>query len=83
MDPYGEETAGLSPLSSGVPARGVLFLLAEPPAKPALDTLPASVLGSLPEAAATVPVAACCVHPSSLPAGQAEPHVLSGKISAG
>lgn len=77
------EAAGLSPLSVGASARGVLFVLAEPPAKPALDTLPASVLGSLPEAAATAPVAACYLHPSSLPAERAEPHMLSGKISAG
>lgn len=77
------ETAGLSLLSIGASARGVLFVLAEPPAKLALDTLPASVLGSLPETAATTPVAACYLHPSSLPAEQAESHMLSGKVNAG
>lgn len=47
--------AGLSPFSLDACARGEHFFLAEPPAKLVLDTVPASVLGQLPNTAATVP----------------------------
>lgn len=76
------EIAGHSQLRTGTSARGELFALAEPPVKLTLDTLPASVLGSLPETSATAPVAACYLHPFYLPAEQAEHHLISGKVSA-
>lgn len=75
------ETAGLSLPNVGASASGVLLVLAEPLAKLALDTLPLcwdQCQGPLPP-----PLLRCLpLASSSLAAEQAEPHMLSGKISA-
>lgn len=74
------EAAELSTLSTGSPARGVLFVQAEPLARLVLDT---SCLGAgvTPETMASTPRAACSWIP--VPASWAGwARVLSGEISA-
>lgn len=67
------EVAGLSQFSLDACARGEHFVLAEPPAKLMLDTVPASVLGQLPDTAATAPGLRSASIPPSCQLGMLSP----------